>query len=661
MSIGVCYFPEHWPGERWERDVEQMAEAGFEHVRMGEFAWDRLEPERGRFEFGWLDEILDLLAEHDLTAVLCTPTATPPKWLVDERPGILQETADGTVRGFGGRRHYCFNSPAYREETERVVSELADRYAGDPRVAGWQIDNEFGCHDTVRCYCDDCAAAFRDWLRERHDDVDALNEAWGTAFWSQSYPSFGSVDPPCVATADHHPSRLLAYYRFASDSVLDYNRLQVALLRDADDDWFFTHNFMGNFGDLDARAVAEDLDFASWDTYPTGGFARGGDASLRTGAFDTVGMNHDLYRGMSDERFWVTELQSGEKDYPADSPQPAEGAMRLWAHQAVAHGAGAALYFRWRRCRSGQEQYLAGLRKHHGGPDRAYGDARETAADLADLDPGPVDAPVALLHDYEDAWALDIQPRSSSFDYWAHARTYYSALRRRGLDVDVVGTDADLDGYGAVVAPTLCLADAALADRLRRYAERGGSLLVTMRSGVKDEYDKLRNDPAPGPLAGTVGATLDQRESFPRDEDGLDLTYRGESFAYRTWAEWLDVDGADVVGEYAAGVGEGRAAITRNRVGDGTVLYSGVWPGAELADALVADVLDAGGVECADRLPRDVRCSTRGDAVWVLNFALDPVTVRADGDAEWLVGDEEVPPAGCSVVRAPLSELAFER
>lgn len=661
MTIGVCYFPEHWPRERWEQDVERMADADLERVRMGEFAWGRLEPERGTFDFEWLDTVLDLIDEHGMKAILCTPTATPPKWLVDEHPEIRQVTEDGTAKGFGGRRHYCFNSAVYREETERIVSALAERYADDSRVVGWQIDNEYGGHETVTCYCEDCAEAFRDWLHNRHDTIDALNEAWGNDFWSQQYRSFEAIDPPRVAAADHHPSRLLAYQRFASDSVVEYNTLQAQILRKHDDDWVLTHNFMGNFGDIDARAVSEELDVASWDAYPTGGFARGDESSLRTGDPDVIGMNHDLYRNMSDDPFWITELQSGEKDYPADCPQPAEGAMRLWAHHGIAHGAESVLYFRWRRCRSGQEQYHGGLRKHHGAPDRAYDAASETASDLAGLDPGPIDAPVALLHDYEDIWALDIQPRSSSFGYWEHARTYYRVLRQRGLDVDVVATDTDLSDYAVVVAPTLYLADTSLADRLERYADDGGQLLVTMRSGVKDEYDKLRDDPAPGPLTAIVGATLDQRESFPPELDDQRLVYRGDEFAYRTWAEWLTADTASVLGEHTGEVGGDRAAITRNEVGDGSVWYCGVWPREKLAGALVEDVLDRADIDHTDPLPEGVRCSRRGNHVWITNFSLDPVTVRAPPDAEWVVGDGRLDGADCAVVRASRSDLDIVR
>jgi len=660
MSVGVCYFPEHWPRERWATDVEQMAAAGLEYVRMAEFAWSRLEPERGRFDFAWLDEAVELVGEHGMEVVLCTPTATPPKWLVDERPEILQAEPDGTVRRFGSRRHYCFNSPAYREETRRIVDRLAERYAGHPHVAGWQTDNEYGCHGTVRCYCADCATAFRDWLRERYDDVGTLNEAWGTTFWSQRHASFAEVDPPRHTAAEHHPSRLLDYYRFASDSVVAYNRLQTDCLRARDDNWWVTHNFMGDFGALDAHDVASDLDRVAWDSYPSGFVQdrRAGDpsvAELRAGDPDQVGLNHDCYRGALDRPFWVMEQQPGDVNWPPHAPQPAEGAMRLWAHHAVAHGADAVLYFRWRRCREGQEQYHAGLRKQDGSPDRGYGDAATAAEELFDLD--PVDAPVAMLYSYDDRWAIGIQPHAPEFDYWEHAGTYYRALRRRGVQVDVVPPERDLGGYAAVVAPTLYLVDEGRAAHLREYLADGGHLLLAARSGEKDPHNKLPDAPQPGPLADLVGATVDQHESLP-DQVDTRVRYDGEGYDYRTWAEWLDPEDAAVRGTHVGGPAGGRPAIVRASRGAGTVDYCGVWPERALADALVGNLLDSADVEHLRPLPDGVRVAERDDHVWVTNFSEASVDVDAPDEADWVVGSSAVDAYDVGVVRTGLDTVA---
>jgi len=665
MSVGVCYFPEHWPRERWATDVEQMADAGLDYVRMGEFAWSRIEPEPGEIDLAWLETAVDLVGDHGMDAVLCTPTATPPKWLVDAHPDVLQEEPDGTTRHYGSRRHYCFNSDTYRAETERIVSALAERFADHDAVVGWQTDNEFGCHGTVRCYCDDCAAAFREWLEARYGDVETLNERWGTAFWSQRVRSFAEVDPPRHTVADHHPARLLDYYRFAAESAADYNRLHARLLRAANDDWLVAHNFMGDFDSCDVFRFADDLDLITWDAYPTGFVQdrRQGEATpdeLRAGDPAQVGMNHALYRGAKDQPFWVMEQQPGDVNWPPYAPQPGEGAMRLWAHHAVMHGADAVLYFRWRRCRAGQEQYHAGLRKQDGSADRGYDDASAAATELAGLDLDPVDADVALLHDYDALWATGIQPHAPDWDYWGHLRTYYRALRARSVQADVVHPETDLAGYDAVVAPTLHLLDGALAERLGDLAADGTHLLFGVRTGAKRPDNRLPDAPAPGPLADPVGATVAQHESLPEQVDRT-VAYDGDRYGYRTFAEWLDPEIATERGHHVGGPGDGRAAVTTNAVGSGSVTYCGVWPGRDLSDALVTDLLDEAGVAHSARFPRGVRAGDRGDYAWVTNFTSDPVAVDAPADARWVVGDGDLSAFDAAVVEAEAAALSADR
>ncbi|MEY7851035.1 beta-galactosidase [Natrarchaeobius sp. A-rgal3] len=663
MSIGVCYFPEHWPRERWETDVEQMADAGLEYVRMGEFSWSRLEPARGEFDFEWLETVLEYVGDRGMQAVLCTPTATPPRWLVDDHPDILQENRDGTTRHFGGRRHYCFNSQAYALETDRIVTRLAERFADHPVVAGWQTDNEYGCHDTIRCYCEDCSDAFSEWLRERYDDVEALNEAWGTHFWSQRYNDFEQIQPPRSAPGNHNPSLRLDYYRFASDSVVAYNERQVEILREANDDWFVTHNFMSHFGHLDAYDVCESLDFAAWDSYPTGHTQHHARDELSTddllaGNPDVVGFDHDLYRSAADGPFWVMEQQPGDINWPPYSPLPADGAMRLWAHHAVAHGADSVVYFRWRRCRQGHEQYHSGLRSADGSPDDGYADAADAAADLEGLpEPTSVDAPVALLHEYDNLWALNVQSHAPEFDYWEHLETYYRALRARGVAVDIVPPTRDLDAYAAVVAPTLHLVDDEIAAHLHEYVETGGQLLLTMRSGVKDRSSKLLNEAPPGPLAELVGATVEHHEA-PHPTMDRTLEYDGKGFDSRIWNERLSPETATVTGTYRGGTTAGIPALTTNAVGDGQVRYCGVWPEESLADALVTDVLaDAGVPVTPEPLPTNVRIVERDGYSWVLNFTSRDRRLSVPNEAAVLLGTDPIPAYDLAVVEAPMTEI----
>ncbi|MFB6120809.1 MAG: beta-galactosidase [Halobacteriaceae archaeon] len=659
MQTGVCYFPEHWSRDQWAEDVSRMVDAGIEYVRMGEFAWTRFEPEPGTYDFEWLETAVDLVADAGMQAVLCTPTATPPKWLVDEHPDIRQEDQDGTVRQFGSRRHYCFNSPVYRRESRRIVSALAEHFAGHPGVVGWQTDNEFGCHDTLRCYCDDCASAFRDWLRDTYEDVDALNEAWGTAFWSQTYRSFGEIDPPRRTPANHHPAHLLDYHRFTSDRVASYNRLHADILREADDDWFLTHNFMGDYGALDARDVSDDLDFASWDSYPTLHAQTGGDTDpaidteseeiQRAGDPDVTALNHALYRCAGDGPFWVMEHQAGDIRAFPYSAEPADGMLRVWAHASVAHGAETVSYFRWRRCRYGQEQYWGALCDRDGRADRGLQSATQVAEEFEALpDLGPVEADVALLHDYDSLWAIEAEPHSPEFDYWSHLRTYFRACRRHGATVDVVGPDADFGDYEAVVAPSLYVLPSGLAERLADYVADGGDLVVGARSGYADAADTLHDEPSPGPLADVVGATVEQHESLA---PGVETTvaYDGADYDFRVWGEWLDAEAGSALATHRSGPGAGAPAAVRNDHGAGTATYVGVWPGTRLADALVSDLLGP-ALPRDEPLPDGVRLAHRGGYTWVLNHGAAPV--RVETDAAILLGDAHVSGHDVTVVEA---------
>jgi beta-galactosidase len=338
MTLGVCYYPDHWPRERWADDARAMRELGIARVRIGEFAWSLLEPEPGRLELDWLDEAIETLADAGLGVILGTPTATPPKWLVDRHPEILPVGPDGRVRGFGSRRHYCFRAGAYRAETERIVGVLAERYGRHDGLVAWQTDNEYGCHDTTRCWCDACRAAFPVWLRERYGTVDALNEAWWTAFWSQSYRDFSEVGLPEQAVTESNPSHRLDFYRFASDGVIAYDRLQRETIR-RHGGVPIVHNSMMLFGDYDHVDLAAGLDAIAFDNYPLGQLEESplpDDLKalyLRVGHPDLVALSHDLYRGLKDAPHWVMEQQPGQVNWAPSNPLPADGAVRLWTLQ----------------------------------------------------------------------------------------------------------------------------------------------------------------------------------------------------------------------------------------------------------------------------------------------------------------------------------------
>ncbi|BDP40730.1 beta-galactosidase [Deinococcus aetherius] len=639
LLLGSCDYPEHVPRDCWETYARRQRELGLTFVRLAEFAWSRLEPRPGEFDWAWLDEAVEAYHREGLRVVLCTPTATPPAWLIRTHPEILPVDEEGRVREFGSRRHYDFASPVYREHSRRITRAMAERYGQHPAVVGWQTDNEFACHGTGRSYGGASAAAFPGWLRERYGTLDALNEAWGNVFWSMEYGDWGQIKPPNLTVTEANPAHILDFSRFASDQIASFQREQVDLLRELSPGRFVTHNFMIFESGFDHYEVARGLDFATWDNYPTGMlefFAQGivGEEDrnhfARTGHPDLVGWNHDVYRGLlrgagrlgregegTPNGFWVMEQQCGQVNWAPFNPLPADGAVALWTAQAWAHGADVVSYFRWRAATMAQEVLHSGLLRHDETPDRGY--AEVAALNQARFPLGEVPARVALLHDYESLWLLGAQPHSASLSYWAQTVTYYRALRSLGVDVDILHPDADLGGYAVVVAPAITLATEERAVRWATAVEGGARLVCGPRTGFRTPSGQAWAQGQPGPLAELLGVRLLQFDSL---RSGLTQKVAGPEgdFQAHAWAESYRLAGAEATHTYVGGPQGGLPAVTRQ--GRATVI--GAHSDA-LIRAVLRDVLAEAGVETVD-LPDGVRLSRRAGVTLVQNWNPEAVT-----------------------------------
>ncbi|MEJ2292326.1 MAG: beta-galactosidase [Deinococcales bacterium] len=644
--LGVCYYPEQWPEAMWQGDARRMRELGLRTVRIGEFAWSRLEPEPGRLELDWLGRAIDTLAAEGLEVVLGTPTATPPKWLVDRYPEILGYDREGRARRFGSRRHYSFSSRRYLDESVRIVKVLAERFGRHPALVGWQTDNEYGCHDTVRSYGPEDARAFRAWLARRYGTVEALNEAWGAVFWSMELRSFDEVDLPNRTVTEPNPAHVLDFYRFASDQVAAFNRAQVEVLRAASPGRFIVHNFMGFFDQFDAYHVAADLDLASWDSYPLGftDLMPLDDATkatyARSGHPDVAAFHHDLYRGVGRGRFWVMEQQPGPVNWAPHNPSPGPGVVRLWTWEALAHGAEVVSYFRWRQAPFAQEQMHAGLHRPDGAADDGAEEVRAVAHELAGLQLGAT-APtrVALVHDYPAAWVGEIQPQGAEWSAPALPFAFYSALRALGLDVDVVPAGADLQGYALAVVPTLPIVTVGALEALRAFR---GPLVLGPRSGSKTESFRIPPELPPGPLQALMPVRVTRVESLrPGLESGL--TWEGERFSVGTWREWIE----PLPGSRAAPKGhfdDGRGAVWRS----GEVRYLGFWPSPVFLGRFLAHVAEVAGLEVRP-LPEGVRLRRRGSLTFAFNHAPEPRRFEGPPGARAVLGGADLPPYGVAI------------
>lgn len=622
MALGVCYYPEHWPEDWWRDDARRMRELGITYVRIGEFAWSRIEPQRDQFQWDWLDRAMNVLGEAGLKVVLGTPTATPPKWLIDEFPNIVPTDHEGRKRGFGSRRHYSFSSHDYWRETARIVEKIAERYGEHPALVGWQTDNEYGCHDTILSYGEEDLRTFREWLRMRYQSPEQLNEAWGIVFWSMEVNSFSEITLPNLTVTEANPAARLDFWRFQSSQVEAYNRMQCDLIRAYSPGRWITHNYMGFFNEFDHWPLGESLDLASWDSYPIGFVERfpfSEDERNRWAESshpDIAPFHHDLYRGVGRGRFWVMEQQPGPVNWAPWNPEPKPGMVRLWTWEALAHGAETVSYFRWRQATSAQEQMHAGLNLA-GLHELTVGghEAKRVADELHAIGPLPMTtkARVALVYDYEASWITRIQPQGADYHFVELMFRWYEAARHLGLDIDVVPPGGSLDGYALILVPCLPhVLDAAA----NAFANATGVILFGPRTGSKTRDFKISDGLPPGPLRDLLGFRVLAVSSLrPGLKAHVTGSLRG---TFIKWSERVECyAGTDIVSRFESGA----PAIVKNK---NTISLLG-WPDPDLLGDVMRHAASEAGLDLFS-VPDTVRIRRRGEFVFAINYGDDAWT-----------------------------------
>ena len=665
FRFGADYYPEQWPEPRWAIDAKLMREAGFNVVRLAEFAWSRLEPSEGAFDFDWLDRAIGVLRAHGIDVVLGTPTASPPAWVMRKHPDAYRVLEDGRRLAFGNRRHYCPNHAGFRDRSRAVVSAMAGHYAGNASVIGWQIDNEFG----DRCYCENCARAFGAWLQRRYGSLGALNDRWGTVFWSQDYTDWNDIPLPARIARAPNPGLHLDYFRFASDSYVEYQDIQIGILRGLCPGQFITHNLMGfKYEQIDYFDLAAALDFVSWDNYPRLAWTMTAGVDVPAAALAA-----DTMRGLKRRGFWVMEAQSGSGGWEDVSVAPRPGEIRLWAWQAIAHGADGIVFFRWRTARFGTEQYWHGILDHDGAVGRRYAEVRRMGDEIARAGAAILAtrprAEVALILSYDSRFAFQAQGNNPAFSYPAHLTDLYAAFHRLGIGIDVVAPDADLSSYRVVLAPALHVLPPAVAESLRAYVEQGGVLLGTARTGVKGIDNEVVEARPPGLLRAVFGVSVEEYDSPPPGvANPLRPAAAGANAASEAaalgWCDVLALEGAEAMLVYGAEYYAGRAAVTRRRLGRGVAIYAGTFGNAALHDQLATALIEAAGLsDGAAALPPGIElCWRHGEdgarLLFVLNHSGEQMAVRLPCACTDLLGggapqDEiTVPPRDLLLLRA---------
>jgi beta-galactosidase len=635
LYLGTAWYPEQWPESRWDADLALMEAAHIRFVRIGEFAWSKLEPSEDQYDLDWLQRAVDAAARHHIVVVIGTPSAAPPAWLTTKYPETLRIKEDGRPDEHGNRQQFNWANPKYRELARAMAEQEAKRFGHDPNVIGWQIDNEYA--DVSYGPADQ--AQFQSWLKARYGTLDNLNDKWTTAYWSETYSAWSQVP---IETTYGNPGLLLSWKRFVSDTWRSYQKNQIDVIRaNADPRQFITTNMMGFFDGYDHYTVSQDLDLASWDDY------------VGTGQLNPIynGAAHDLTRGFLRKNFWVMETQPGFVNWSPNNNSLDKGAVRAMAWHDVGHGADAVSYWQWRSDLNGQEEYHGVLVGADGTPVPLYAEVAHLGADFAKAGPAlagtSVHSDVAILHSYDAVWAINWQRHNKAFDPLATMVAYYGAIRALTHSVDIVNPSVDLSQYKLVIAPALNILTDEQAKNLIDYVHNGGHLVLTQRSAMKTIDNGLQPQRQPGPLASLLGGRVEQ---FYALDTTIPISGAWGPGPTNTWAELLSTSSPDTkvlmrYGKTPLGwLDDQPAAITR-KVGNGSITYIGAdLEGDTLANAAKWMVADANLHPAFGALPPGVDLYIRSDAhheVWIfINFGQQPQTIQLPSAFEDVLADK---------------------
>ncbi|GAA2434613.1 beta-galactosidase [Streptomyces macrosporus] len=600
FAYGADYNPDQWPREVWDEDVRLMREAGVTVVSLAIFSWARIQPAEDVWDFDWLDEAMDLLHGGGIAVDLATATASPPPWLTAAHPEVLPVTRSGETVWPGARQHWRPTSPVFRAYALRLVTAMAERYRDHPALVAWHVNNELGCHN-VYDHSDDAARAFRAWLRSRYGTLDALNHAWGTAFWSQRYTDWEQILPPRLAASHLNPTQQLDFKRFSSDALKEHLRAERDVLRRITPDVPVTTNFMvmGETRGMNYADWAAEVDFVSNDHYVVPG----------PRALDELSFSANLTGNIAGGRPWfLMEHSTSAVNWQPVNRAKRDGELARDSLLHVAHGADAVCFFQWRQSAAGAEKYHSAMVPHAGPDSDVFRSVVDLGRVLRELAPvvgsGRAPAPAAIVFDWESWWACEQDSHPTSrLRYRQEALDWYSAFLALGVRADVVPVGTELDGYGLVVAPVLHMVPGELAKQLTGYVEGGGHLVTTYFSGIVDENDHAWLGGYPGPLRDLLGIRVEEFAPLG-DDESVELD---DGTTGTLWTDRLTLTdpAVEVLAAYRTGDQAGRPAITRRRVGGGSAAYVSTRLGADGLTGVLGRLLDAAGI--AGELPEDAR------------------------------------------------------
>lgn len=656
---GAYYYPEHWDESQWERDLKQMHELGFEFTHFAEFAWAQLEPQEGVYDFSWLDRAVALAAKYDLKVVMCTSTATPPVWLSRKYPEILLKSEDGTVQDHGARQHASFASPVYRKLAYRMIEELARHYGNDSRIIGWQLDNEPAVQFD---YNQAAEEAFREFLKEKyHHNIQELNAAWGTAFWSEVYSRFEEITLPKTAQMFMNHHQILDYRRFAAKQTNDFLNEQCRLIKKYAKNQWVTTNYIPDY-DKGHIGGSKDLDFVSYTRYMVYGDNEGiGRRGYRVGNPLRIAMANDFFRPVNGT-YGVMELQPGQVNWGSINPQPLPGAVRLWLWSVFAGGSDFICTYRYRQPLYGTEQYHYGIVGTDGVTVTPGGreyeqfmkEIRSLRKDYRPKEDKPetyLKRKTAILWNPENYWSIDRQKQNATWNTFAHVDKYYRTLKSYAAPVDFISEEKDFSQYPVMIVPAYQLADKELVARWKKYVEEGGNLVLTCRTAQKDRFGRLPEASFGSMIDELTGNHIEFYDLLlPQDPGQVKMD--GKVYTWNTWGEILQPGASNEVwATYTNEFYEGKPAVTFRKLGKGSVTYIGVDSSDGVLERQVLDKLYSRLQIEVMNLPYGVTMEYRNGLGIVLNYSDQPYQFALPQGAKVLIGTPNIATAGVLVFK----------
>ncbi len=659
IQTGVYYYPEHWNESQWERDFKQMHDLGFEFTHFAEFAWAQLEPEEGKYDFAWLDRAVALAAKYKLKVVMCTSTATPPVWLSRKYPEILLKQEDGTVLDHGSRQHASFTSPLYRELSFKMIEKLAQHYGNDSRIVGWQLDNEPAVQFDFNPKAE---LQYRDFLRKKYNnDIKVLNDAWGTAFWSEQYSSFDEITLPKMRQMFMNHHQILDYRRFAAEQTNSFLNEQCLLIKKYVKNQWVTTNYIPNYEEGHIGG-SKDLDFVSYTRYMVYGDNEGiGRRGYRVGNPLRIAYANDFFRPVNGT-YGVMELQPGQVNWGGINPQPLPGAVRLWLWSVFAGGSDFVCTYRYRQPLYGTEQYHYGIVGTDGVTVTPGGKEyqqfmqevkllRKESSPRENKPKEYTARKTAILYNYDNSWSMERQKQNQTWNTMAHVEKYYRQLKAFGAPVDFITEDKDFSAYPVMIAPAYQLVDDALIARWTEYVKNGGNLILTCRTGHKDRSGRLFEAAFRSKIDNLAGNKMDFYDLLLPQDPGT-VAMDGKSYPWNTWGEMLIPDkGTEVWANYTGEFYEGKPAVTMRHLGKGTVTYVGVDSKDGSLEKDVLTKLYATLNIPVMNLPYGVTMEYRNGLGIVLNYSDKPYEFQLPKGSKVLIGETTIPTAGVLVFK----------